>query len=157
MMQEKIPDAPNPHAAPPLIYLAFFLAAYILNGLVPLPVLPAGWSLIPAVLLSLGGVVIFASAALTLRRAGTPISPYKPAKKLLMTGAYLRTRNPIYLSFAWIYLGFACWTASAWPFLFFPALVYAINRLVISREEAHLEARFGEAYRDYKARVRRWM
>jgi protein-S-isoprenylcysteine O-methyltransferase Ste14 len=101
--------------------------------------------------------VIFSGAALAFRRAGTPLSVFKPAKKLLTTGPYLRTRNPIYLSFAWIYLGFAFWTASLWPFLFLIPLVITINRLVIAREEAHLEARFGQDYRDYKARVRRWM
>ena len=151
------PDAPNPPVAAPLLFLACFLPAYMLHIVLPLRILPAGWSLIPAVLFTLGGVVIFSGAALAFRRAGTPLSAYKPAKKLLTTGAFLRTRNPIYLSVAWIYLGFACWTASAWPFLFFPAAVYVVNRFVIAREEAHLEARFGQEYRDYKARVRRWM
>jgi protein-S-isoprenylcysteine O-methyltransferase Ste14 len=157
MTREILPDAPNPPVAPPLLFLAFFLAAYFLNILIPLPVLPMGWSLIPALLFTLGGVLIFASAAWALRRAGTPLSVFKPAKKLLTTGAYLRTRNPTYLAFAWIYLGFSCWTISAWPFLLFPAAIYAVNRFVIFREEAHLEARFGQTYRDYKAGTRRWM
>jgi protein-S-isoprenylcysteine O-methyltransferase Ste14 len=157
MTRDRVADAPNPPAAPPLIYLAFFLPAYFLHMVLPLPILSMGWSLIPAVLFTLGGVVIFSGAALAFRRAGTPLSVFKPAKKLLTTGPYLRTRNPIYLSFAWIYLGFAFWTASLWPFLFLIPLVITINRLVIAREEAHLEARFGQDYRDYKARVRRWM
>jgi protein-S-isoprenylcysteine O-methyltransferase Ste14 len=32
-----------------------------------------------------------------------------------------------------------------------------VDRFVIPREERHLESRFGESYRDYKRRVRRWL
>ncbi len=147
----------GPAAPPPLLFLAFFLTGHALNRLVPLPFLPLGWNLIPAVLLSFGGAVILLSAVLALRRAGTPASPYRPARKLVTTGAYLRTRNPIYLAYAWIYLGFASWSAGLWPFALFPFLVFAVNRLVIAREEAALEARFGKAWREYAARTRRWM
>jgi protein-S-isoprenylcysteine O-methyltransferase Ste14 len=156
-MPQKTTDAPNPPLAPPLIFASFFVAAFFLNFALPLQLLPLGWNRIPALLLSLGGTGIFIAALLALRRARTPVSPYRAAETLVSTGPYLRTRNPIYLAFAWIYLGLACWIASLWPVLLFPALVYAMNRFVIAREEAHLEGRFGKAYRDYKARVRRWM
>jgi protein-S-isoprenylcysteine O-methyltransferase Ste14 len=150
-------DAPTPPVPPPLIFALFFIAAFLINMAVPLQALPLGWHRIPALLLSLGGLGIFIAAALAFRRARTPLSPYEPAKTLMTTGPYLRTRNPVYLSFAWIYLGLACWTASLWPLLFFPVLIYTINRFVIAREEAHLEKRFGAAYLAYKARARRWM
>jgi protein-S-isoprenylcysteine O-methyltransferase Ste14 len=46
---------------------------------------------------------------------------------------------------------------SPWPLLFLPIALLAIQRFVIAREERYLEAKFGEVYRDYKARVRRWI
>ncbi|MCD6023715.1 MAG: isoprenylcysteine carboxyl methyltransferase [Fibrobacteria bacterium] len=156
-MPSQTPEAPNPPLAPPLVYILFFLAAFFLNLALPLQFLPLGWNRIPALLLCLGGLGIFLSAALALRKAKTPVSPYQPAKTLLTTGPYLRSRNPIYLAFAWIYLGFACWIASWWPVFLFPVLIYVMNRFVIRREEAHLESRFGRAYAEYKARTRRWM
>jgi protein-S-isoprenylcysteine O-methyltransferase Ste14 len=160
MPPEKSAHAANPSVPPPLLFVLFFLATFLLNALLPLQLLPLawiGWRPIPATLLTLGGLGIFTAAALALRKARTPLSPYKPTQKLLTTGPYLRTRNPIYLAFAWLYLGSAFWIASLWPVLFFPVLIYGMNRFVIAPEEAHLEQRFGGAYRDYKARTRRWM
>jgi protein-S-isoprenylcysteine O-methyltransferase Ste14 len=151
------PDAPNPPVPPPLLFVLFFLTAFLINTVFPLQLLPLGWNRIPAVLLSLGGLGIFIGAALALRRARTPLSPYKPTSALITTGPFLRTRNPVYLAFAWLYLSFACWIASLWPVLFFPVLVFVMNRFVIAREEAWLEKRFGEEYRAYRARTRRWM
>jgi len=46
---------------------------------------------------------------------------------------------------------------SAWPLMLLPAVVLLVQRQVIAREEAYLEAKFGEEYRAYKARVRRWI
>ena len=150
-------SAPNPVIPPPLVFVLFFFVSTIPAFFVPLQFLPYGWNKIPSILLSLGGLVIFTTAAFTFRKARTPISPYQPAEKLLTTGPFLRTRNPIYLSFVWIYLGFACWVTSLWPLLTLPILIYIINRHYIAREEAHLQERFGKAYSDYKARTRRWM
>lgn len=156
-MPSRTPETPNPPLAPPLIYALFFLAAFFLGFALPLRFLPLGWNRIPALLLCLGGLGIFMAAVLALRKSDTPVSPYQPVKTLVTTGPYLRSRNPIYLAFAWIYLGFACWIASWWPIILFPALIHVLNRFVIRREEAHLESRFGRAYLDYKARTRRWM
>jgi protein-S-isoprenylcysteine O-methyltransferase Ste14 len=142
---------------PPLIYVIFFLAGFLLNWLFPLQFLPLGWNIIPALLLCVCGTGIFLAAVFALRRAKTPVSPYQPTKYLQVTGPYLRSRNPIYLAFTWLYLGLTCWIASWWPILLLPALIFVMNRFVISREESHLEERFGKAYRDYKARTRRWM
>lgn len=153
----KDPGAPNPPVPPPLLFVLFFLTAAVLNMAAPVQLLPLGWNRVPALLLSLGGLGIFIGAALALRKARTPVSPYKSARTLLTTGPFLRTRNPIYLAFAWIYLGFACLLASLWPFLFFPVLVFVMNRYVIAREEAALERQFGETYRAYRSRTRRWM
>jgi protein-S-isoprenylcysteine O-methyltransferase Ste14 len=150
-------EAPNPPIAPPLFFVLFFMAGSLLDLIVPFRFLPAGFHRIPAVLLTLGGMGIFFMAWTAMRRARTPLSPYQPAKTLLTTGPFLRTRNPVYLALAWIYLGFSCWINSWWPLFLFPVLVHLFNRFVIAREEAHLEARFGKAWRDYAARTRRWV
>jgi protein-S-isoprenylcysteine O-methyltransferase Ste14 len=44
-----------------------------------------------------------------------------------------------------------------WPLLFVPLAVVVTGRYTIAREERYLERAFGEAYRDYKRRVRRWL
>ena len=56
-----------------------------------------------------------------------------------------------------IYLGAAVAAGTWWPFLLLPLLLVAIQRGVVRREERYLEAKFGQEYRDYKARVPRWL
>jgi len=153
----EIAAPPRPPLPPVLIYAIVLLAGFSLGRALPLAGLPAGWNQIPAFLLSLGGAVIALSGIFALRRARTTVNPYGIADGLVATGPYLRTRNPIYLGLAWIYLGLASWSGSLWPLLLFPVLITVMNRFVIAGEEAHLEARFGKAWKDYKARVRRWM
>ena len=45
----------------------------------------------------------------------------------------------------------------AWPIALFPVVIALVRRRVIAREEAYLERKFGDEYRAYKARVRRWI
>jgi protein-S-isoprenylcysteine O-methyltransferase Ste14 len=141
---------------PPLIVALFFLAGYTLHTLHPLPLLSGDLNLIPALWLSLGGLILFLAAVRALRKAGTSPSPYKDTTALVTTGPYLRSRNPIYLAFMCLYLGLAFWINTLWPVALFPGLIVAMKRLVILREESRLEARFGAEYRAYKSRVRRW-
>jgi protein-S-isoprenylcysteine O-methyltransferase Ste14 len=56
-----------------------------------------------------------------------------------------------------IYLGAVVAADTWWPFLLLPPLVVAIQQGVVRREERYLEANFGQEYRDYKARVPRWL
>lgn len=142
---------------PPLLYAAFLLAVWLLQRALPLPPLPGGLNAVPALLFSLGGLAIFISALRALHKAGTTPSPYQAPTALVTTGPYRRTRNPIYFAFAWIYLGLAAWMNSPWALLLFPALILAMNRLVIIPEEEDLGERFGTEYLAYTARTRRWM
>jgi protein-S-isoprenylcysteine O-methyltransferase Ste14 len=73
------------------------------------------------------------------------------------TGPFQRFRNPIYLAHVMILLWLAEYSKNPWFIL--AAFVHAIlvTTLAIIPEERHLEARFGEAYTEYKARSRRWI
>jgi protein-S-isoprenylcysteine O-methyltransferase Ste14 len=56
-----------------------------------------------------------------------------------------------------IYTGIASLVNALWAILFLPVALLMIQRGVIEREERYLERKFGEEYRRYKARVRRWI
>ena len=74
----------------------------------------------------------------------------------MTTGIHGWTRNPIYLGLFLIYGGIGVAAGSPWiPILTLP-LALIIRYGVVAREETYLERRFGDAYRDYRARVRRW-
>ena len=102
------------------------------------------------------GVAIVLWAGFLFNRAKTGIVPFSPATYLVLGGPYLYTRNPMYVGMALALLGAAVFLASLAPLFVLPLFVLIINNRFILAEEAMLEEAFGEAYREYKARVRRW-
>ena len=143
---------------PPFVFLGFLLIGIAADrrlgwtfGIAP----AVRWPLAIA-LLVIGGFLI-AGAFVRFRRAGTDPEPWKPASALVTTGIYRLTRNPMYLGMATVTLGLAL-AFGGWASLAGLALaVIAIDRAVIAKEEPYLERRFGEDYRAFKARVRRWI
>ena len=150
-------EAPGVIAPPPLIYLGALGAGFALEAALPSASLPA------AVRRPLGGALVLAGSALAgsfvraFRRAGTPIPPYHPATALVTTGPYRLTRNPGYVGMTLTYAGIAVLASAVWPLVTLPPALLAIDQGVIAREERHLESRFGDEYRRYTARVRRWL
>jgi protein-S-isoprenylcysteine O-methyltransferase Ste14 len=159
-MPDAASDTSGVKFPPPLWYALGFGAGYVLQRLTPLSILPVdaaairgpvGWSLVTA------GVLVMGSAVVAFRRAGTTPIPTKPVTAFVTDGPYRFTRNPMYLGWVLVYLGAAVLANALWPLLLLPFVVIVVRRRVIAREEAYLERRFGETYRAYKARVRRWL
>jgi protein-S-isoprenylcysteine O-methyltransferase Ste14 len=96
-------------------------------------------------------------AAGRFQAAGTNIPPNLPATALVVDGIFRRTRNPFYLGMTLVFLGLGVAAGSVWAIGLVVPLVWVINTGVIAREERYLDRKFGDAYRAYKARVRRWV
>ena len=90
-------------------------------------------------------------------RAGTNVPPNKPTVTIVTGGPFRFTRNPLYLGGTLVYLGFAMVLGSVWLLWLFVPMVLVLRWGIIHREERYLEAKFGEVYLAYKARVRRWL
>ena len=147
----------RPLLPPPVIYLLFLGAAWGLQQLLPLD-LPQndwtfyiGWGLIDA------GLLLMLWAGLLMLRRKTTVNPYGTPRKLLEEGPFGFSRNPIYLADSLIYAGIALLLGSLWFWLLLPLLLWGMQRLVIAREEVLLEQLFGDDYRRYRQRVRRWI
>jgi protein-S-isoprenylcysteine O-methyltransferase Ste14 len=84
------------------------------------------------------------------------VNPYQPTTAIVTEGPYRFTRNPIYLSLAVLYAGLAVMANALWSLLLL-AVMLIIHYAVILPEERYLEQKFGEEYRSYKAKVRRWL
>jgi len=153
------PDVAGVIALPPLIFLGFLAAAVVLEAVVPLPLLAA--HVFPRYLsgaaLAVGGFVMIAMGTRRFLAAGTNIPPTLPTTALVVDGIYRRTRNPLYLGMTLVYLGLGVAAASLWTIGLVVPLIWVINVGVVAREERYLERKFGDAYRAYKARVRRWI
>jgi protein-S-isoprenylcysteine O-methyltransferase Ste14 len=146
-------------ALPPLIFLGFLVAAAVLEAIVPLSV-PVTHSLardVAGAMLAAGGFLIIAMGTRRFAAAGTNVPPTLPTTALVVDGIYRRTRNPLYLGMTLVYLGLGFAAGSLWAIGVVLPLLWVINVGVVKREERYLERKFGDAYRAYKARVRRWI
>jgi protein-S-isoprenylcysteine O-methyltransferase Ste14 len=145
---------------PPFLYLGCLVAGFIFDRLLPLPLAYAQASLIHALAgaaLILTGVAIIAAGARNFSRADTPVPSNQPVRTLVTTGIHGWSRNPIYVGMLLLYAGIGTAVGSPWVLILALPLVIVLRYGVIAREEAYLERHFGDAYRDYKARVRRWL
>ena len=117
-----------------------------------LPVVPLG------VLLIIAGVALAVAATRLFRREGTEINPTSLTnRKLVTSGPFNFTRNPMYLSLVTIALGIA-FAVGAWPMFLVPIALFAtVNWVHVPFEEAKMRRQFSEAYDDYARRVRRWI
>lgn len=112
-----------------------------------------------AVGIALAGVVVTLLGVASFRRAKTTVNPMKPetSSSLVVSGIYRRTRNPMYLGFLLILLGWAAYLSNALAFVVLPGFVLYMNRFQIGPEEKALASRFGPDFIAYKGRVRRWI
>ena len=150
-------DAPGVIAPPPLIFLGALAAGFALEALLPSAAIP-GWLSWPLGLaLVIAGGALAASFIGAFQRAHTPVDPYRPATALVTTGPYRLTRNPGYLGMALTYAGIAVLASALWTLIGLAAALVVVDRGVIAREEHHLEARFGDDHRRYRATTRRWL
>jgi protein-S-isoprenylcysteine O-methyltransferase Ste14 len=150
-------DNPGVIAPPPLIYAAGLAAGLLANRLDPMPLLPGALSKVLGWPLMAGGLSLGLWGFLELRRAGTNVDPYHPTTAIVEGGPYGFTRNPLYVGMALVYAGVSA-RANALPAaLLLPVVLHLVDRGVIKREERYLEGKFGEEYRRYKGRVRRWI
>lgn len=152
-------SSPSAIPWPPLLIAVVLVAGWLADRLYPLPW--PGLDDWPARLvgygLGLAGIALVAWATVTFRRAGTTIQPHRGADRLITDGPFRWRRNPIYIGHVLIFLGLAELTHNIWFVILAGVYAVAIHWLAILPEERHLEARFGQAYRDYKERTRRWL
>ena len=92
-----------------------------------------------------------------LRRTGQSENPWTPTTEIVTRGPFRFTRNPLYLQMVLGCLGFAVMLRNMWILLLTPLAAWGLQLLAILPEEEYLERKFGDSYRAYKRRVRRWL
>lgn len=144
-------------APPPLIYGGALGLGILANRALSVSSAPRrsrrviGWPLIG------GGLTLGLWGLRSLKSAGTNVDPYRPTTAFVTDGPYRFTRNPLYLGLTAVYMGISALAGSLWAVLLLPGVLTVMRRGVIEREERYLEGKFGEEYRRYKERVRRWI
>ena len=159
-MAHKPPTTPAIVARPTLIFLIFLAVGVVAWLLLPDIALSSTlvWvGRVLGVLLILGWLGLGVWSARAMQRAGTTAGLSTPSTALVQDGPYRISRNPIYLAIALLYLGISLLLGNLWGVLLLPVWLAITDWGVIRREELYLEARFGDAYRSYRVRVRRWL
>jgi protein-S-isoprenylcysteine O-methyltransferase Ste14 len=143
---------------PPLVALLIAAAMWGFSGTgrIEMPIAVRVGAGLVAVLIGLG---IAVSGVIAFRRAHTTVSPLKPetASRLVTSGVYRFTRNPMYLGLCLVLTGWAFVLSSALMLLGPVAFILYITQFQIVPEERMLSRLFPEAFADYQAKVRRWI
>jgi protein-S-isoprenylcysteine O-methyltransferase Ste14 len=158
--QTAVDHGPNVRFPPPLVFVAGFVATWLLNqrmeflidgaGARPPQVAIGGVSLA-------GGLLLMFWAILTFWRARTAVMPIRPARQLVTSGPFRFTRNPMYVGLTFAYFGLALIVNWAWPIVLLPVVLIVMNAAIIEPEEKYLSTAFPEAYGQYSQKTRRWL
>ena len=120
-----------------------------------------GWSWLPAglrvagFLLGLVGDGVFLAAVLCMKDSWRAGIPETDKTAMVTTGLYAFSRNPAFLGFDLMYIGVLLMYDNPLTALF-TAFAIVMLHLQIRQEEVYLAATFGEPYRTYRSRVRRY-
>ncbi len=151
-------QGPRTLILPPAPYAVTLLGGWWLDRHVMPLNLDLGWATRPLGWLLVGiSLALFAWTLFVFWRHHTTVNPYQAASALCTNGPFRFSRNPIYVGDWLVLAGVSLLLHTAWPLLFAPLIWVMLRFYVIRYEEAHLESKFGDAYRDYKKRVRRWL
>jgi protein-S-isoprenylcysteine O-methyltransferase Ste14 len=143
---------------PPIALVLAILAGLAVDWLAPLPFMPAaipagwlGWAVFAL------GFALLVWAAATITSAGSNVPTNMPTTAIVESGPYRFSRNPIYVAMFLGLIGLAIAFDTLWLLIMLVPFALVIRFGVVAREEAYLERKFGELYRNYRARVRRWL
>ena len=152
-------ERPSRAPWPPLLLVATIATGWALGRVQPIAW--PGLDDLPARFIGYGlgaaGLALASWGIATMIRARTTVRPDRGATVLLTTGPFRRWRNPIYLADVLIVFGVAEVTHNVWFAILAPVFALLLTWLAILPEERHLERKFGDGYRAYKARSRRWI
>ncbi|WP_318516363.1 methyltransferase family protein [Photobacterium leiognathi] len=143
---------------PPILLLLSILGMYLLSRFYPVMTFDFdGKSLLISILCFIGVIPGF-TAIIAFAKANTTIDPRYPQKtsRLVTTGIYRFTRNPMYLGLVFFLSAAAFYFSALSCFVVVPVFIWVMNNFQIEPEEAVLLAMFGEDYQHYCQTVRRW-
>jgi protein-S-isoprenylcysteine O-methyltransferase Ste14 len=150
-------DSPGVMVRPPLLYGAAFIVVLVLRWFWPLPILGQGVALWLGVVLLALGLAIVIPGRQALQAAGTNINPSLPATAIVTSGPFRFSRNPLYVGLTLLYLGLTLAANAWWGIVLLVPILLIMHWGVVLREERYLEQKFGESYRQYRSKVRRYL
>ena len=144
---------------PPLALLVSILAGVGLRYLIAPPPLPGSRTvqLVAGAVVLAAGLALGVPAVRMMKKSGQDPKPWKPSPELLARGIYRYTRNPIYVGMMLSQIGIGIMLGNLWVVLLAAPFLVVVHYTAVLREEAYLDEKFGEPYRQYRKQVRRYL
>jgi protein-S-isoprenylcysteine O-methyltransferase Ste14 len=145
---------------PPVALTAIFaMLMWLIAASVPALSLALPWRAALALMSVAAGFAVALAGVIAFRRAKTTVSPLTPetTSAMVTSGVYGVSRNPMYVGFLLVLIGWAAFLSHALAFALLPLFVAYMNRFQIEPEERALSAKFGGQFQEYRRSVRRWV
>ncbi|HUQ87092.1 MAG TPA: isoprenylcysteine carboxylmethyltransferase family protein [Vicinamibacterales bacterium] len=144
---------------PPLVFVAGLLAGVAIDRFVAAAPVPIDRSIRIAagVIVALLGVALLVSSRLHFVRTGQSVIPWTPTPELIFQGPYRFTRNPMYVGMTLLLIGLGVAFNNLWMSAFALPALLVVHMIAVLPEEKYLSEKFGDGYRTYLARVRRYL
>jgi len=137
-----------------------FLVSIVLQLVVPIS-FPRGFiapaRILGGAILIVVGIRLAVLARREFARSGQPTDPGLPTSKIISTGVFSISRNPLYLGGVFILAGISLAFNLPWVFVILIPSIVVCYYILIAPEESYLAAKFGEQYLMYTATVHRWI
>lgn len=151
------PKGPGVKLPPPLVFIVTLVVAGVIQAIWPVALSESLMLRYLGATLCVLAIVALIAIGLMFHRHKTSIKPWEPTSKVMSHGPFAYSRNPIYVGFCFIVIGIGLAQNSLWMTLSFIPAAFIVFHTAIVREEKYLEKKFGEEYRRYKEKVRRWL
>ena len=142
---------------PPVWLLACLIFVWLWSRAVPILTAPVGLLSALGALMVLGGIALMVWAVLAFRAHQTSVVPHQVPARIITSGPFHYSRNPIYLGDLFV-LGGAVFWWGAWPALaLIPLFVWILTRRFIAPEEERMKESFGEEFDTFAEKTPRWL
>jgi len=142
---------------PPILVIILITSIYFSSYKLDLISIP--YRILFSILILFIGILVIINPVVKFIKSKTTVNPveFKNVEKLVTSGIYKYSRNPMYLGMIMIIISSTVYYLNFYslltPFIFY----FWINRFQIKREEVFLEEKFGQEYLSYKTKTRRWI
>ena len=151
-------DVAGVRIPPPVIFIGFLGVGLTMHFVLPISFkIPFGYRLALALSVLLPSGCLALGAYKGMHQKDTPFDPAKPTVAICCEGVFRISRNPMYLALVLLLTGIGFAMASPYLLMLSPLLLLVLDRMAVRPEEAYLTRKFGDAYLDYKRKVRRWL